>query len=142
MLLMRITEFCRWENERWTYVIDISEQEGACLDWLFIFIRLANQYHNKAQEEAKNNTPSISGGFFARHTLTPFAASRYDIGFYNKIVNEENSNMVLGYNNLPGKMHLDFSKGDYKNGANMIGRKISPFRMKSAMSAIRDKNEN
>lgn len=122
-MLIAITEFNAWENERWTYVLDMEKQDGEVLNNLMIFIRVANQYFEEVKEKAT-------------HRL--FAASRYNFRFYNEI---DTSKKYPILRNKKVSLVMN-SKSAYNSDfidPNMI---ISPLRMKSAMIRMRDKQTN
>jgi hypothetical protein len=122
-MLIAITEFCAWENERWTYVLDIKKQDGEVLNNLMIFIRVANQYYEEVKEKST-------------HRL--FAASRYNFRFFNELDTSK------GYPVLRNNKIALVMTGDpgYKSNSFDLSLVISPSRMKSAMLRMRDKQEN
>src|ERR1044072_6329293 len=67
-MLIAITEFNAWENERWTYVLDMKKQDGEALNNLMIFIRVANKHFEEIKESTSERL---------------FAASRYKFRFLN-----------------------------------------------------------
>lgn len=134
-MLLKITESNAWENERWSYVIDLSKQEAASINWLMIFIRCANKVYDDAKEAAPTNN---YGGPFSRPTKV-FAASLYWFEFYDEILSEDDECLRLGNRNS----NMNISKaGNYKSGGNFVDRKLSFAKIKSAAVTIRDKKEN
>lgn len=122
-MLIAITEFNAWENERWAYVLDMDKQDGNVLNDLMIFIRLANAEFEKIKEGAKYRL---------------FAASKYTFKFYNSLNLTKlypilvNKNCSLIINSDPG----------YNSNSFDLSVVISSKRMRSAMLSIRDKKEN
>jgi len=122
-MLISITEFNAWENERWTYVLDMEKQDGEVLNNLMIFIRIANQHF----EEVKGAS-----------AYRIFAASRYNFKFYKsldltkKLPCLQNKNSALIMASDPG----------YNSHSFDLSVVVSAKRVKSAMLAMRGKNEN
>ncbi len=137
-MLLKVTEYCAWEQEKWSYIIDMDKQEAAAINWLMIFIRCANKYFEQVKEDPKRPRISYSP-IFDSHRVSPFAASRYSYEFYDGI-DEKGTRTTL----IKSDGNLSLSKGGgYHNFTNIItDRKISRAKMKSAAIAIRDKNEN
>lgn len=128
-MLIKITERNMWERESWSHVLDVNRQSGQALNHLLIFVRLANARFEEAKESAKR----------AGHG-SMFAASRYDVQFYETHETDERS---LRLKNEGGStLVISKSNSNYKNNALDLKGKISPAKIKSAMIAIRDKKEN
>lgn len=139
-MLLKITEYCAWENEKWSYVIDMDKQDACAINYLMIFIRVANAHFEIAKEESQSQPPALPyHALFNRNPRNPFAASRYNYQFYDSM--EEKSGRVILIKS-DSTMSLSDGAG-YNNFTNiMTDRKISSFKMKSAMLSMRDKNEN
>jgi hypothetical protein len=137
-MILKITEYCAWENERWSYIIDLSKQEAAAINSLMIFIRCANAEFEKAKEEADKQPPAIPYHFlFNSHPRNPFAASRYSFDFFDSADEKKMQLRCVGRT-----VSLSDNVG-YQAATNfMLDRKISLARMKSAMIAMRDKKQN
>jgi len=138
-MLIKVSEFCAWENERWSYVFDLEKQEAEAINYLMIFIRLANQHFEKVKEEAESKPPPIPYHIlFNPRPLYVFAASKYSLEFYDSIEQKENSVRLIksggGLSMRNGSGYNDFTNI-------MIDRKISIARMKSAMVSIRGKKK-
>lgn len=140
-MILKITEYCAWENERWSYIIDLSKQEAAAINSLMIFIKCANAHFEKANEEAQNQPSAIPyHPLFNRHPRNPFAASRYKFDFYD---DAEESDSRGGKVILSGKTFWQSNDVGYNKFVTfMLDRKISIARMKSAMVTMRDKKQN
>jgi hypothetical protein len=136
-MLIAITEANAWENERWTYVLDIEKQDSGALNDLMIFFRLANEDYDVAKEDAGNNPMYHS--IFNRHQPRIFAASKYWFKFCESMVVEKYG-FALKHKTSP-IMHVR-NNGGYKSGGIFLDKVISPKRAKSAMIAIRDRQEN
>lgn len=134
-MLLSITDKNAWERESWHYIFDISKQDAAALNWLMIFVRLANAEF----ERVKENAPTVGGGSIFSRPMKMFAASYYTIRFYDKIDEEDDDRLIL----LEGKTrcHIRKSSG-YLSSCNFMDTKISVARMKSAAVTMRDKKEN
>lgn len=139
-MLLKITEYCAWENESWSYIIDLDKQDGEALDHLMIFIRLANEQYIVAAADAKGQPYAIARHpLFNPHPRNPFAASRYNISFYNAIDTTLGRVRLLTHKTTE-RLREGSGYHDYANIlTDMI---ISPRRMKSALTHIRDKKEN
>jgi hypothetical protein len=122
-MLIAITEFNAWENERWTYVLDMEKQDGEVLNNLMIFIRVANQHFEDVKEKS---------------TERLFAASRYNFKFYNKL---DVSDKYPVLRNKKGALVMNSSSG-YNSNSYDLSLIISPLRMRSTMIRMRDKQEN
>lgn len=122
-MLIAITEFNAWENERWTYVLDMEKQDGEVLNNLMIFIRVANKHF----EEVKENTSERL-----------FAASRYNFRFFASL---DTSNKRPVLRNKKHTLVLNGS-ASYNSDSYDLNNVISPLRMKSAMLRMRDKQIN
>jgi len=122
-MLIAITEFNAWENERWTYVLDMEKQDGETLNNLMIFIRVANLHF----EDVKGATA---------HRL--FAASRYNFRFYNELDTSKKHPVLRNKN---GALVMTRTDG-YNSNSYDLNLVMSSSRMKSAMLRMRDKNEN
>lgn len=122
-MLIAITEFNAWENERWTYVLDMGKQDGEVLNNLMIFIRVANQHFEGVKEKASERL---------------FAASRYNFRFYNEL---DTSKKYPVLRNKNGALVMSSTSG-YNSNSFDLNLVISPSRMKSAMLRMRDKQEN
>jgi hypothetical protein len=122
-MLIAITEFNAWENERWTYVLDIDKQDGEILNNLMIFIREANQHFDKVKEIT---------------TTRLFAAARYNFRYYNEL---DTSKKYPVLRNKNGALVMSTHSG-YNSNSFDLNLVISSSRMKSAMLRMRDKQEN
>lgn len=140
-MLLKITEYCAWENEGWSYIIDLEKQEAAAINSLMIFIRCANAEFEIAKEEASRQKPALAyHPLFNRHPRNPFAASRYSFSFYDAVfVNYDRSVSLICSGK---KSHLSDGCGYHFYTNIMLDRKISIFRIKSAMIAMRDRKKN
>lgn len=139
-MLLKVTEYCAWENEKWSYIIDLNNQQAASINFLMIFIRVANKYFELAKKDAQAQPLALSyHPIFNRHPRNPFAASSYSYEFYDSM--EEKSGRITLISS-DGVMSMSSGSG-YNQFTNlMTDRKISVAKMKSAMIAMRDKNEN
>jgi hypothetical protein len=139
-MLLKITEYCAWENERWSYIIDMDKQEASAINYLMIFIRVANISFEKDKEESQAQPPVLPYHFlFNRNPRNPFAASRYSYEFYDSM--EEKAGRIKLIKS-DGSLSLSDGSG-YNQFTNiMTDRKISIAKMKSAMISMRDKHEN
>ena len=54
-MILAITEQNAWENESWTYVLDVEKQDASSLNFMMIFVRLANIQFEVDRENAKKN---------------------------------------------------------------------------------------
>lgn len=139
-MILKITEYCAWENERWSYIIDLNKQQASAINYLMIFIRCANKQFELDKEYSQSQPPVLSyHPIFNRYPRNPFAASRYSYEFYDSF-EEKPGRIKL----IKSDSSLSMSDGcGYNKFTNMmLDRKISIARMKSAMIAMRDKNEN
>jgi hypothetical protein len=127
-MLIKITERNAWERESWSHVLDVSKQSGQALNHLLTFTRLANAQF----EEAKKSASQAGHG-------SMFAASRYDVQFYE--THEENERSFR-LNNSNGPTMVISKNSGYKSSVLDLETKISPAKMKSAMTKMRDKKEN
>lgn len=124
-MLLVITEYCSWENERWKYLLDLEKQDGEALNDLMIFIRLANDKFDKVKKEA---------------THVIFAVSRYSFKFYNKI--DASGKYPRLINNKKGAGLIICSEPGYNSHSFDLNNRLSSKRTRSAMLAIRDKGQN
>ncbi len=124
-MLIAITEYNAWENERWTYVLDVDKQDGETLNRLMIFIRLANEEFIKIKNSTTNRL---------------FAASHYNLKFYNEL--DLNNKYPCLINKRKGGGLIIASDPGYKSHSFDLSLVISHKRMQSAMIKIRDKKEN
>ena len=139
-MLLRITEYCAWENEKWSYIIDLDKQKGAAINYLMIFIRCANQHFDEAKVSAERQGGGLPYHFmYNRNPRTPFAASKYSFDFYDGIVEEKKRTILV---NSDHRLVMSNRSGYYNLTNIMTNRKISPAKMKSAMIAMRDKGQN
>lgn len=140
-MLLKVTEFCAWENERWSYIFDMNKQDGATINLLMIFIRLANKvFEDIKQQEDMKPPPIPYHPIFNPHPIRVFAASRYNFEFFDTM--EENGDSIALIN---AKYKVSLSnKCGYNHYTNLwVNEKISAARMKSAVIAIRGrKKEN
>lgn len=135
-MLIAITEHNSWENERWTYVLDLNKQDGQTINNLMIFVRLANEHWQIADEDT--SVPDRSS-IFTRHTPKLFAASKYWIKFYDSM--EKDGNRIK----LKNKNGMGLSIGSvngYKSNRFDLSLVISPRKMHSALISMRDKDTN
>lgn len=140
-MILKITEYCAWENERWSYIIDLEKQEAAAINSLMIFIRCANAEFEIAKEESSRQKPALAyHPLFNRHPRNPFAASSYSFNFYDAVFVDYDRSVSLIC--AGKKSHLSDGCGYHFYTNIMLDRKISIFRMKSAMIAMRDKKQN
>ena len=139
-MLLRITEYCAWENEKWSYIIDLDKQNGAAINYLMIFIRCANSHFDEVKLQSEQKGGPLTRHFlFNRNPRTPFAASKYSFDFYDSIDQRSSRATLI---NIDHSLVLS-NKSGYNNSTNiMTDRKISPAKMKSAMVAMRDKGQN
>lgn len=122
-MLIAISEYNAWENEKWTYVLDMDKQDGEVLNHLMIFIRVANKHFDEIKATASSRL---------------FAASYYHYKFYNSIdltnkhprLQNKNSSLIIASD--PG----------YNSHSFDLDLVIAPSRMKSAMVRMRDKQTN
>jgi hypothetical protein len=135
-MLIAITEHNSWENERWTYVLDLNKQDGGTVNNLMIFVRLANEHWQIADEDTP--TPDRSS-IFTRHTPKLFAASKYWIKFYDSM--ERDGNRIKLKNKNGVGLSID-SKNGYKSNRFDLSLVISPKKMLSALISMRDKDTN
>ena len=137
-MILKITEYCAWENERWSYIIDLSKQEAAAINSLMIFIRCANAHFEEVKEAASKEPPALPyHPLFNRHPMNPFAASRYSFDFFDSA---DEKKMQLQCVGRTVSMSKDCGYQSFTNF--MLDRKISLARMKSAMISMRDKKQN
>lgn len=122
-MLIAITEFNAWENERWTYVLDMEKQDGEVLNNLMIFIRVANLHFEEIRKSTTNRL---------------FAASRYNFRFYKELDVSEKYPVLRNKN---GALVMTRTAG-YNSNSYDLNLVMSSSRMKSAMLRMRDKNEN
>lgn len=122
-MLIAVTEFNAWENERWTYVLDIEKQDGEALNNLMIFIRVANEYFGKVRATAKHQI---------------FSASRYNFRFFKELDTSGKRTVLRNKKNAL----IIVGGGFYKSNSTDLSLVISPLRMKSAMIRMRDKQTN
>jgi hypothetical protein len=125
-MLIVITEYCAWENERWKYILDLDKQDGGALNDLMIFIRLANIEFEKVKEMA--------------HKHGIFAASRYTFKFYEQIDLTGKYPRLL--NKKEGAGLIIASDPGYHSHSLNIDNILSSKRVKSAMVSMRDKRNN
>lgn len=135
-MLIAITEHNSWENERWTYVLDLHKQDAEAINNLMIFVRFANEHWHIADEDTP--VPDRSS-IFSRHTPKLFAASKYWIKFYDSCEKDE-SGYVLKHKGHGG-LHIR-SSGGYKSSRYDLSLIISPKKMLSATVSMRDKDTN
>ncbi len=138
-MLIAITEHNAWENERWTYVLDLSKQKAAALNSLMIFIRLANEYYDEARENCPSN--QLSGNIFMKHVPKIFAASHYRIKFYDSMIATEGTRTRLKVEGGEGSI-ITHNHCGYKSAGPMLDAVISPKKAHSALVAMREKNPN
>lgn len=124
-MLIAITEYNAWENEKWVYVLDMDKQDGGTLNDLMIFIRLANAEYDKIKESA---------------TSRLFAASRYTFKFYNKLDLTKRYPSLI--NNKAGAGLIICSDPGYNLHSFDINTVLSSKRTRSAMLRMRDKQTN
>lgn len=138
-MLLKITERNAWENESWSYVIDISKQDAETINWLMIFVRCANEEYKKVSDAAPVQN---FGGPFSR-PYKVFAASRYNVDFWDGVADESEDGEMRLYR-MVGKQrtHTTIRGGDYKSGGNFLDQKLSFAKVKSAAVTMRDKKEN
>ena len=140
-MILVIKEYCAWENERWSYIIDVCKQDAAAINSLMIFMRLANEYFEDAKRESEAQPPVLPyHPLFNRHPRNPFAASSYQFSFYDEIQTDERGRHNLITSEC--ETCLSDHSGYNKMTNIMTDRKISPKRMKSAMQRMRNKKEN
>jgi hypothetical protein len=139
-MILRITEYCAWENERWSYIIDLTKQDATAINSLMIFIRCANAHFEEVRTEAERQPPALAyHPLFNRHPRNPFAASSYVFNFYDTAEHDGEKGKLT----CAGKTIWVSDQSGYHKFINfMLDRKISVARMKSAMIAMRDKKEN
>ena len=138
-MIFTITERNFWENESWTYLLDTEKQDADTMNWLMIFIRIANEVCKDAADSAPVQN---FGGPFSR-PMKIFAASRYSLQFYDEIVEDNEKETRIMRRVGKQKTHTTVRKtGDYKSGGNFTDRKLSFAKIKSAAVTIRDKKEN
>jgi hypothetical protein len=126
-MILQITEYCKWENERWGYLITLEKQPTIALTHLFIFMRLANDLYKHIEDNA---------------TTDLFAASNYHVAFFDKAEKEEEDNRIVLINSSH-RIACRLEEGGYQSRTNVLLDKIiSPAKVKSFMLAIRDKQEN
>lgn len=135
-MIIAITEHNAWENERWTYILDMSKQKAEAINYLMIFIRLANEYYQEVRENCPPNP--LSGHIFMRHCPKIFAASHYRIEFYDSVIASAGTRTRLSLGT--GEVSLPTSCNGYKSAGLMLYEVISPKKAKSALVAIREKN--
>jgi hypothetical protein len=131
-MFLKVTERNMWEQEAWSHIIDVSKQEASSLNFLMIFVRLANEQFEVDKEKAKRNGHAHC-----------FASSRYQMEFYDSYKEEkigERSRILLTHKNSNLSIFTD--GGSYKSSGLMLDRVISSGKMKSAMLAMRDKKQN
>jgi hypothetical protein len=137
-MILKVTERCAWENESWSYFIDLSGQSAEAINFLMIFIRCANAHFEKVKEATDKQPPALKPHFlFNRHPRNPFAASRYTFEFYDA-ADEKEFELKRGRT----RIHISERSGYHNFNNFRIDRKISIARMKSAMISMRDKKEN
>jgi hypothetical protein len=135
-MIISIREANAWEQERWTYVFDLSKQNAEAIHWLMIFIRVANKYY----EECKENAPEPMRLPFPFGGRSPklFAASFYSFDFWDGFEDADN-----GFYLFQGKSKMCFSKeGSYKSNSVCLDAIISVAKMKSSAVTMRDKDNN
>jgi hypothetical protein len=140
-MLLKITEYCAWENEKWSYVIDMNKQEASAINHLMIFIRVANIQFEKDKEQSQAQPAVLPyHPLFNRYPRNLFAASRYSYEFYDSMEEKTAGRVTLIKSD--GGLSLSGGSG-YNSFTNiMTDRKISIAKMKSAMISMRDKKEN
>lgn len=139
-MILKITEYCAWENERWSYLIDLNKQEGAVLNLLMIFIRLANAYYETANDEAQRQPMALAyHPIFNPHPRNPFAASKYNFEFYDSLEETKRGIKVVNSN---GSLWLSDHVGYHSATNLMLDRKISIAKIKSAVISIRKRKTN
>lgn len=134
-MLIKITETNMWEREKWSYILDLSKQDSSSINYLMIFIRVANEQFEIDKENAKKNG------------LNYYASSRYSFTFFDSYIIEESIILKNPYVVLLDKTHkkqfvLNNNDNGYKIGGLMLDKIISNAKMKSAMIAMRDKKQN
>lgn len=127
-MLLKVTERNMWERENWPYVIDLSKQEASTINYLMIFIRLAN----KQFEEDKQNASRNGHG-------QCFASSHYSFDFFDSYEDKKGSVILK---NRKMNLHLGNRENDYTSSGLRLDKVISAGKIKSAMTAIRDKKTN
>lgn len=141
-MLLVITERNAWEQEAWSYVLDITKQEAAAVDYLMKFVKLANEEHSKASKDAyaeqAKQMRSMGGLALFMRGPAVFASSGYSINFYDKYEQRVSGNICVM--RTGSSMHIGASS--YKNAGLMLDAKISVAKMKSALTTIREKKEN
>lgn len=138
-MILKITEANAWENERWSYAIDVSKQDAETINWLMIFVRCANSVYDKAKESAITQN---FGGPFSR-PIKIFAASKYWFDFWDGIADEFEDGELSLYRMVGKKRtHTTIRGGYYKSGGNFTDKKLSFAKVKSAAVTMRDKGEN
>lgn len=138
-MLIAITEHNAWENERWTYILDLSKQKSSAINSLMIFVRLANEYYQKAREDCPTNP--LSGSIFFKHSPKIFAASHYRIKFYDSMIATSGTRTRLKID-VGEESIITHNHNGYKQAGAMLDAVMSPKKSKSALIAMRDKREN
>ena len=136
-MLLTIREANAWEQERWTYVFDLSKQKAEAIHWLMIFVRVANKFY----EQCKENAPEPMRMPFPFGGRSPklFAASFYSFDFYDSFKEDDDKYFYL----LQGGSKTSFKReGNYKSNMVCLDTVISTARIKSAAVTMRDKDEN
>ena len=132
-MILAITEQNAWENESWTYVLDVEKQDASSLNFMMIFVRLANIQFEVDRENAKKNGHPRN-----------FASSRYSFNFYDSYSTEDypdrRTRILLTHKNV--NMVASTKPDGYNVGGIMLDRVISNAKVKSAMIGMRDKKEN
>lgn len=125
-MILVVTEHNRWENEKWKYAFDISQQDCSALNLLMMFIRIANKKHEEVADEMRG--------------ARCFASSKYSMEFYDSMEIDEPNNSVKLKNSskiLGCRYCNDYTSSDWS-----LRLKISPRKILGARNAIRDKGEN
>lgn len=131
-MILAITEQNAWENESWTYVLDVEKQDASSLNFMMIFVRLANIQFEVDRENAKKNGHPRN-----------FASSRYNFNFFDSYTEEDFGNrkrILLTHKNI--NLTASAKPDGYNVGGLMLDRVISNAKVKSAMIGMRDKKEN
>lgn len=131
-MFLVVIERNMWENESWSYVLDVSKQDASSLNFLMIFVRLANIQFDVDKENArKNGHPRC------------FASSRYSFEFFDSYESQEYADytrVVLKHKNC--NLSTGSKPNGYKTGGLMLDKVISNAKIKSVMIGMRDKKEN
>jgi hypothetical protein len=127
-MLLKVMEINMWEKERWSYILDLSKQDASSINYLMIFIRVANIQFEKDKENARNKGHADC-----------FASSKYSFEFFDSFEYSKGNSLVLVNKNC--RLHTG-GGGGYKSGGLMLDKIISNAKMKSAMITMRDKKEN